>query len=29
MTEDKITQLQSGFNTAFINSAFNSDLVSA
>ena len=26
MAEDKITELQSGFNTAFINSAFNSNL---
>ena len=29
MTEDKIAELQSGFNTAFVNSAFNSNLVSA
>lgn len=26
MTEEKITEIQSGFNTAFINSAFNSNL---
>lgn len=26
MAEEKITELQSGFNTAFINSAFNSNL---
>lgn len=26
MTEEKITELQSGFNTAFINSKFNSNL---
>ena len=26
MGKDKITELQSGFNTAFINSAFNSNL---
>lgn len=26
MTEEKITELQSGFNTAFVNSAFNSNL---
>ena len=26
MTEEKITELQSGFHTAFINGAFNSNL---
>lgn len=26
MTEDTITELQSGFNTAFVNSVFNSNL---
>ena len=26
MTEDKITELQSGFNTAFIDGSYNSNL---